>query len=175
MIEANRAPLVLVVAGLAFGAVSSGVNILNPMAIDARGADPFVAFANMARGAEDGAMCALEREFGLVMIERLDTTPRRLGMTIVTCLSKASLVRIVRLVTVEAASGRVAELYILQMTAAARHGFVGIAQLEIRKGVVEGFAIELDDVGVSSLVIGMAVGAVLFCGILLSRMKSPAC
>jgi len=120
-------------------------------------------------------MCALEREFGLVMIERLDTTPRRLGMTIVTCLSKVALVRIVRLVTVEAASGRVAELYILQMTAAARHGFVGIAQLEIRKGVVEGFAIELDDVGVSSLVIGMAVGAVLFCGILLSRMKSPAC
>jgi hypothetical protein len=84
MVEANRAPFVLVVAGLAFGAVSSGVNILNPVAIDACGADPFVAFANMARGAEDGAMCTLQRELGLVMIERFDTLPCCLDMAIVT-------------------------------------------------------------------------------------------
>ena len=77
--------------------------------------------------------------------------------------------------TVKAASGRIAEFYRLRVTAAALHSLVSIAQLKIRKGVVERFAIELDDIGVSALVIGVAVGAFLLCGILLSRMKSPAC
>jgi hypothetical protein len=175
MIEENRLPLVLVVAGLAFAAVPAGMSILNPMAIDACGTDPLVAFANMARGAEDGAMRPLEPELGLVMVERFDALPRPFSVAIVTCLSKASLVRIIRLMTVEAASGRVAKLYILQMTAAARHGFVGITQLEIRKGVVEGFAIELDDVGVSSFVIGVAVSAFLLRRIRLPRVESPTC
>jgi hypothetical protein len=84
VIEANRAPLVLVVTGFAFGTVPSSVNILNLVAIDARSANPFVAFANMARGAEDGAMCTLERELGLVVVERFDTLPCCLDMAIVT-------------------------------------------------------------------------------------------
>jgi hypothetical protein len=172
MIEANRAPLVLVVAGLAFGAVSSGVNILNPVAIDARGANPFVAFANMACGAEDGAMCTLEGELGLVMIERFDTLPCRLDMAIVTCLSKAPFVWIARLMTIEAASGRVAELDRLRMTAAALHGFVSIAQLEIRKCVIECLTIELNDVGISPLMIGVTTGAFLLRCLRLTPMKS---
>jgi hypothetical protein len=172
MIEANRAPLVLVVAGLAFGAVSSGVNILNPVAIDAYGANPFVAFANMARGAEDGAMCALERELGLVMIERFDTLPCRLDVAIVTCLSKAPFVRIARLVTIEAASGRAAEFYCLRVTADAQHGFVRVAKLEIRKCVIECFAVQLDDVGISPFVIGMTMVAFLFRGVRLTPVKS---
>ena len=48
MIEVNRAPLVLVVAAFAFGAVAPGVNILNSVTIRALGADALVAFANMA-------------------------------------------------------------------------------------------------------------------------------
>jgi hypothetical protein len=172
MIEANRAPLVLVVAGLAFGAVSSGVNILNPVAIDAYGANPFVAFANMARGAEDGAMCTLERELGLVMIERFDTLPCRLDVAIVTCLSKAPFVRIARLMTIEAASGRAAKFYCLRVTADAQHGFVSVAQFEIRKCVIECFAIELNDVGISPLMIGVTTGAFLLHCLRLTPMKS---
>ena len=55
--------------------------------------------------------------------------------------------------TVEASSGRVAELYRLRMTADALHCFVRVAELEIRKSVIEGFTIEPDDVGISPLVI----------------------
>jgi hypothetical protein len=172
VIEANRAPLVLVVTCLAFGAVSSGVNILNPVAIDACGANPLVAFANMARGAEDSAMCTLEREFGLVMIERFDATPCRLAMAALAYFPKATLVRIIRLMAVEAAPRRIAKLHRLHMTAAALHGFVSVTQLEIRKSVIEGFTIELDDVGVSPLVIGVAAGAVLLCCIRLPPVKS---
>ena len=83
MIEVNDAPLVLVVAGLAFGAVSRGVNILDPVAIDARGANSLVAFADMARRADDGAMCAMKRELGLVVIEWLDARPCCLGMAVI--------------------------------------------------------------------------------------------
>ena len=168
MIEVNRAPLDLVVAGLAFGAIPCGVHVLNPVAIDARGANPFVAFADMARGADDGAMCALKRELGLVVVERFDPRPCCLSMTVVARFPKATLVRIVRFVTVEAASGRVTEFYRLSVTAVTPHGFMRVAQFEICKGVVERFTIELDDIGVSSLVIGVAMGAFL-----LSRVRLP--
>jgi hypothetical protein len=110
VIEANRPPFIHVVAGLTFGAVSSTVSVLNPVAIDACCADPLVALADMARGAEDGAMRTLKREPGLVMIELLDASPRCLDMAILTYLSQASLVRIACLMTIEAASGRLAEL-----------------------------------------------------------------
>ena len=108
MIEVNRAPLVLVVARLAFGAVPCGVNVLNPVAIDARSANPLVAFTDMTRRADDSAMCTLKRELGLVVVKRFDARPCCLGMAVVARFPKATLVRIDRLVTVEAASGRIA-------------------------------------------------------------------
>jgi len=51
VIEANRAPLVLVVAAFALGAVPRVVDILNPVAVDTRGTDALVAFPDMTRGA----------------------------------------------------------------------------------------------------------------------------
>jgi len=171
MIEVNCAPLDLVVAGLAFGAIPCGVHILNPVAIDARGANPFVAFADMARGADDGAMCALKWKLGLVVVERFDARPCCLSMTVVAPFPKATLVRIDRLVTVEATSGRVAEFHGLGMTTATLHRFVRVMQLEIRKCVIECFAVELDYVGISPFVIGVTMGAFLFCGIRLTSVK----
>lgn len=56
MIKANRAPLVRIVAAFALGTIPLGVNILKPVAIDARSANPLVAFTNVARGTEDGPM-----------------------------------------------------------------------------------------------------------------------
>jgi hypothetical protein len=60
VIEADRGPLVLFVAGFALGSVPSDMDILNLVTIDARCADPLVAFANMARGARDVAMRSLQ-------------------------------------------------------------------------------------------------------------------
>jgi hypothetical protein len=141
MIKANGAPLVLVVAAFALCAVPPGVNILNPVAIYTCGADVLVAFANMARGAGDGTMCSLEREFRAAVVERLDVMPCRLAMTIVAGVPKTPLMRIVRLVTVEAASGRVAELYCLRVTVDAPHCLVCVPELEIRKRVIEGLPV----------------------------------
>ncbi|HWN52970.1 MAG TPA: hypothetical protein VNO18_24670 [Xanthobacteraceae bacterium] len=175
MVEANRAPLVLIMASFALCAVPSTVDVLNLVAIDARGTNSLVAFATVARRTRNGAMRAVERELGLVVVVRFDATPCRLAMAALAYFPKATLVRIIRLMAVEAAPRRIAKLHRLHMTAAALHGFVSVAQLEIRKSVIEGFTIKLDDVGVSPLVIGVAVGAVLLCRIRLSPVKSLTC
>jgi hypothetical protein len=150
------------------------VNILNPVAIDARGANALVAFADMARRAGDGAMGAVKRELGLVVIERFDARPCCLGVAVVAPFPEATLVRIDRLVTVETAPGRVAELYLLGMTTATLHRFVSVMQLEIRKCMIECFAVELDYVGISPLVIGVTMGAFLLRRIRLSSVKPLA-
>jgi hypothetical protein len=83
--------------------------------------------------------------------------------------------RIARLMAVEAAPRGVAKLHLLQMTAATQCGPVGFAKLEIRKGVIECLAIELNDVGISPFVIGMTVSALLLRCIWLSSVKSIVC
>jgi hypothetical protein len=174
MIKAKRAPLVLVVAAFALGAVPSGVDILNPVAIHTCSADVLVAFANMALGAGDGTMCTLERELRPVVVEWLDATPCRPVMTVVARFPKAPLMRIVRLVTVEAASGRVAEFYRLRVTVDAPYCLVCVPELEIRERVIESLAVQLDDVGISPLMICMTMAALRFHCIRLTPVKSPA-
>jgi hypothetical protein len=173
MIKANAAPLVLVVATFAFCAIPSGVDVLNPVAIHTCGADVLVAFADMARGARDGTMCALERKPRAVVVERLDATPCCLAMTVVARLAKTPLMWIVGLVTIETTSGGVAEFYRLRVTIDARHYLVCVPELEIRKRVIEGLTVQLDNVGVSPHVIRMTMGALLFRCIRLTPVKSP--
>jgi hypothetical protein len=110
VVEENPVPFILFVAGLAFGAVAAEVNVLYRVAIDARGADPLVSFADVARGAGNAAVRTLQRELGLVMVEPLDANPCGFAMTVVTCLPKTPFMRINRLVTIEAASRGLAKL-----------------------------------------------------------------
>jgi hypothetical protein len=172
MIEANRAPPVLVVAAFAFCAVPSGVDILNPVAIDTCGSDVLVALADMAGGAGDGTMCTLEPEFRTIVVERFDAMPCHLAMAFVARLPKTPLMRIVRLVTVEAASGRIAEPYRWRVTADALHCLVCVPELEVCKRMIEGLAVKPDDVGISPLMIRMTMGAFLFRCIWLTPVKS---
>jgi len=175
VVEANRAPLVLVMASFALGAVPSAVDVLNLVAIEARGANALVALAAVAGRTRNGAMRAPERELGLVVVVRFDAAPGGLAMAVLAYFPQATLVRIIRLMAVEAAPRRIAELHRLHMTAAAQYGLMRIAQLEIRKSVIECFAIELHDVGISSLVIGVTMCALQFCRIRLSPVESLTC
>lgn len=171
MIEMNRLPLVLVVALFAPGAVPSAVDILNLMAIRAAGSDVLVAFADMASGADDRSMCTLKPELRLVVIERLDASPYRLAMTILAGLPKTPLMLIDRLVTVEAAAGRVAELHGCRVTAGAPHGLVCLPELEVRKSVIERLTVQLVDVGIPPDVILMTFDAFLFHRVRLTPVK----
>jgi hypothetical protein len=172
VIKADRCPLVRLVAGRALGAVPSAMDILNAVAIHARRADSLVAFANMAPGACHIAVRTLQRKHGLAVIERLCGTPCGLVMTIVARLPKTPLMRIVCLVTIEAAPGGVAKLHILRVTAVAWHGLVGIPKLEIRRRVIKCLAVKQDDVSISALVIGVTMGAFLFRRVRLTPVKS---
>jgi hypothetical protein len=172
MIEANRAPLVLVMAAFTPGTVPSGVDVLNLVAIQACGADALVAFTNVTRGTEDSAMGALELEPGPVVVERFDAAPYRLPMTVVARFPKTPLVRIVRLMTIEAAAGGVAKMCGLRVASDTLHRLVSLPKLEIRKCVIERLAVQLDDVGISPLVIGVAMVAFLFRRLRLTSVKS---
>jgi hypothetical protein len=174
MVEMNRFPLCRRVAAFALCAVSSGVNVLNPMTVGAHGAEVLVALANMASGAGHGLVCALEWKPGRAVVEWLDLAPSRFAMATVAFFAKAPLVRIVRLMTVEAASGRLAEFCRRRVTAAARNRLVRVSELEIRRCMIECLAVQLDDVGASSLVIGMTMVAILLCGVRLTPMKTRA-
>jgi hypothetical protein len=169
MVEADRAPLVLIMTGFALCAISPGVDILNSVAIDARKANSLVPFANMACRALNVAMRSLKPELGLVMIERFDPLPCGLKMAVVAGFSEASFMWITRFVTIEAAPGCISKFYRLRVTAAALDRFVSIAEFEVRECVVECFAIKLNNVGGSPFVVGMAVSAVLF-----SRIRLPS-
>jgi hypothetical protein len=61
------------------------------------------------------------------------------------------------------------------MTTPTLHRFVSIMQLEIRKRVIECFAVELDYVGISPFVIGVTMVAFLLRRIRLSPVKPLAC
>src|SRR5262245_24666743 len=117
------------------------MDILNLVTINAHHADPVVAFAHMTRGARYIAMCTLQRKLGIVVVEGLDATPCGFAMAIVARFPETSLMRIVRLMTIEATSGGVAELSILGVTAVAWHCLVGVPKLEIRRCVIERLAV----------------------------------
>lgn len=121
VIEKDRGPFILAVAGFAVGAVAADVNVLNGVAVGAPGADALVVFADMACGARDIAVRTSQRELGLVMVVRLDLTPCRFAMTVVACFPQTPLMRIGRFMTIEAASGGVTKFHVRFVTAVALH------------------------------------------------------
>ena len=173
MIEMDGFPLVLVVTAFALGPVAPGVNVLNLVAIHTQGADTLIALANMARRAGDDGVCALEGKSRRAVVECLDHAPIGLTVAAVAFFAEARLMRVIGLVTIEAPPRRLSEFYRWGVTTGAWHRPVRVPQLEIRKGVIERLAIEQDDIGISSLVIGMTMVAFLLCGIRLPTVKSP--
>jgi hypothetical protein len=128
----------------------------------------------MAGGAGDGLVSALKRKPRRVVVERLDPAPRGFAVASIAFFTKAPFVRINHLVAIEALSGCLAEFDRWGVTANARHSSVGIPEREIRKGVIECLAVQLDDIRFPSLVVGMTMVAFVLCGIRLAPMKSLA-
>jgi len=174
MIEPGRLPHRLIVAVLAFGTITSQVNILQAVAFGAAGGNVGVALAGVARRTRDRPMRALQRKLGGVVIERLQMQPSVFTVALVAFLAELALVRIARLVTVEAESGRAAKLGRLHVTFVAGRGLVGALQAEIRGRVIECLAIELHDVDVPAFVVGMADPAFLLGRVELVAVKAPA-
>jgi len=150
------------------------MDILDLVAAEASRTDPLVAFAGMVRGAGDGSMRVAERKLRGVVIERLGAAPFSLAVAFVARIAQPALVRILCLMTVNAAPWRIAKFGLPGMTAVALHRDMRVMQREIRKGVIEGFAVEQDNVGFATLVIRVAMIAVPLGGIRLTSVKSLA-
>ena len=99
-----------------------------------------------------------ELRFGVIVGR--DLTPGFLPVTALARRAESSLVRIIALVAVEAASGRLAVLLALRMTGVAADPLVRPHQREICERMIERLAIELDDIERASLVIRVTDPAV---------------
>jgi hypothetical protein len=64
-------------------------------------------------------------------------------------------------VAINATPGRIAEFRRLGMTAATLYRPVRVSQCEFGSAVIKRFAVELDDIGIASLVVGVTMGAIL--------------
>jgi hypothetical protein len=174
VIEPNGPPPGLIVTGLAFWAISAGVNVLYAVTLDACSGQICVPLAGMTIRAGNAPVRALKRKPRGTVIERLYAPPRVLAVAAVAFLAEPTLVLIGPPVTVHASRRRTTKLRRAHMTLVASRRPVRALQLEVRERVVEGLPVELDDVGVSPFVIGVAVPAILFRRIGLTSVQSPA-
>src|SRR5262245_13835662 len=148
------------------------MGILQPVARDAGRGQILVAFTGMTGGTTDILVGTIEGKLRLAMIVCLDAGPADLTVAAIARLAEASLVWIAVLVTIEAPSGRAAKGDRGRVATAALHGSVCALDLEVRRSVIERLSIELDDVGTSPLVLGVAVPAIPAQGIGLAPVKS---
>lgn len=104
-------------------------------------------------------MRAPQREPGRVVIERLYRPPSGLAMTTLALFAKPPLMGIDRFVAIEAGALRFSEFRGGDVASSTRHRSVGIAKRKIGEVVIERLAVELDDIGAPSFMIGMTEGA----------------
>lgn len=159
-------------AGLALAAITGGVRVLQTMTGNAGRCEILVAFAGVTGGTANLFVGALEGEFCLAVIECLDAAPAILAVAAIALLTEPLFVRLLRFVAVVAASGGTAEGDCCRVAAVAAYRLVAALELEVRGGVIEGLAVELDDIGVSPLVVGVTVLAVLVQGVRLAAVKA---
>lgn len=160
MIEADRAPVAGGVTCFAFRPQSTGVHVLNAVTTIASCFEPFVAFTGMAGVAGDLGMCSDQREPRFRMVERLDAAPCVLLVAALASRAKLGPVRIGTLVTIHTLLRGAAELRACEVAPFAWSRLVAAAKLEARESMVEDLAIKLNDIGVATLVLGMARTAV---------------
>ena len=124
MVEADRRPFHRRMAGLAAIAVPSRMLVLQAVAGDAGSRQILVALTDMAFRARNLAVRAHQGELRLGVIVGLDLTPGFLPVTALARRAESSLVRVIALVAVNAASGRLAVLLALRMTGVAANPLV---------------------------------------------------
>lgn len=141
----------------AFFAEPATVHVVALMAADAREGHVFVFLPDVTRGALHFHVCARKGKSRLGMIKRALFLPGLFAMAARTLVAELALVHVVRLVTADTRVRRFAELFAAGVaTAALRLGAMRALQNEVREVVVERFPIELDDVKVATLVVGVA-------------------
>lgn len=156
VIEARVVPAFRAVTVAAIVAATALVCIVLGMAVVALGRRVLEGIVLMAVQASGLQVFANQRITGRIMIE-FDVLPLHRRMTIATHFAKRSAMRIVFFVTRVAIAGRVAVLFVFGVARGAIVFGVFAEQRKVREIVIEGILVEVYDVGIATLVIGMAL------------------
>lgn len=119
-------------------------------------------------------MCALQWEFRLTVIERLRLAPLCTRVAVVALPAQPTLVRIDLLVALETNRWSLSKPNVFGVASVAWHANVCGDQFEIRLAVIECLAIELSDIGATSLVISVALIALQGRCALVASVKADA-
>lgn len=155
VVEANRHPLLGDVTSLTICAEKACVLVLQVVAGDAGPGKIFVSLPDVAHCAFDLAVRANQRKPRLGVIEGLHAAPGVLAMTAIAFFPQPALVRIIRLVAIETAPGGLAIFRALPMATIAACSLMRPNKYEVGECMVEGFAVELNNIKRASLVVGM--------------------
>lgn len=115
----------------------------------------------MAGRTSDRLVRGDERKPSLVMIERLEWQPRLFAVAVLTFGAEAAFVWFCRSVTIDARFGRIAILRPRRVTAFAPGSRVGAGQSKGGQFVIERLPVERGNHDIPSLVVGVAVSALL--------------
>jgi len=156
VIERRFLPAAFVVTLLTFIAVSAAMHIVQGVARHASLRRIFVALAGMTRTAAGLLMTALQRELRFIVIEaRL--LPRARIVAGFALLPERTAMAIIG--AVAAVTRAVRRTVFFTFLVAARTGKVGVFAFEFEIGgrVIEGIAIETDDIGIATFMVGVAL------------------
>jgi hypothetical protein len=174
VIEPRLFPVILPVTRFTFAPVAASVNILNFVACDASRADTAVSLAGMTERTFNGLVGPFEWKLCFGMVEDLDASPIILAVAALARFAKSTLMRIDRFMTIHAPAGRTAEFSRGIVTLVAGNRDVSIVEREIREAMIKCLAIELNNVSPPTLVISVAISALLFRRVRLASVKAPA-
>lgn len=172
VVEADRRPLRRGMTSFAFLAVASGVLVLLGMAANAGRGDVLVTLACMTGPACHRFVSTNQGEPSLVVIEGLRFAPSVFAVAILAELAQTPFVRLGPLVTIDAAARSLAKRFAGFVASRARGRLMRAIELEIGQDVIEGLAIEPDDVGRAAFVVGMTVLAIALQSILVAAMEA---
>ena len=108
------------------------------------------------------------------MVERLRWPPGLVAVTILAIFAEATFMRLDRAVAADARARGLAKFFLRSMTTLATHEGMSTCQLEVGACMIEGLSIQLDYVGLSAFVVGVAVLAIAAHRVAIAAVKATA-
>ncbi|MGC2780668.1 MAG: hypothetical protein WA418_34035 [Bradyrhizobium sp.] len=161
VVEVGRLPLDLIVAGLALVAVPASMHVLQLVARATAARQVLVLLSRVTGRAGHRLVRADQGKLRLAVVEFPGVGPFHRRVTVLTALAEPTAMRIDLLVTVEAARRRITIFHLGHMASGAWHTLVSIDETIIRHIVLERFLVEGIYIGLTSLVVSMALSAFL--------------
>ena len=172
MIKAYFFPFFGGMTGLTFHAIAALMHVLYVMTGQTGSSQILVNFAGMTTLAGDFLMGLLQGEICFVVVIFLDWPPARLRVTIIAFLAQALLMGFLLFVAINTFTCCIAKFNLWLVTGVAAHCLVSPLELKICVFMVEGFAVQADNIHVAALVIGMAEFTFLLPHFLAQSMKA---